>query len=457
MHSFLYALIIYQLLINFASSDYILGCNSACGGEIMQDGNATCTSTYINSMPWSNHEQTAPKANFKSSNWFVYQKSDDSFAIGLNVTWSQNAQVFWNHVHGYVLSVTYNSYYGSKKWLVNATLSTSEIQENEDVVFNFQCFNEESSSMKVKKNRIYFFSLYAMPVYEEKNSMLRSETMIEVPDCSNIEIDKTTECMENNEETNMFDDLFLSFDTNFDDTTDINFSETVVPEIKKSNSLFLLLILHLALVGIALMIALIVYLKRKQGKTVQGTVVILCSRDSHYGEVTSRLATWLKEYMNRDVECNMWRQTDNNILDWCNKQLKEASQVILVCGEKDYEEQMVHSDPFVIGLRAGRRSLLQAKFYCVGFNEDILSKLATKNMKQYLLMKDFKQFYKTFASKYSTKYSAVQKELAGMIMNNKVWEENLFQNPEFCETNEMLLNDKIDKSDRDSGFSSSFI
>uniref|UniRef100_H2XXN0 Uncharacterized protein n=1 Tax=Ciona intestinalis TaxID=7719 RepID=H2XXN0_CIOIN len=84
-------------------------------------------------MPWSNHEQTAPKPNFKSSNWFVYQKSDDSFAIGLNVTWSQNAQVFWNHVHGYVLSVTYNNYYGSKKWLINATLSTSEIQENEDV------------------------------------------------------------------------------------------------------------------------------------------------------------------------------------------------------------------------------------------------------------------------------------------------------------------------------------
>uniref|UniRef100_F6YHK9 SEFIR domain-containing protein n=2 Tax=Ciona intestinalis TaxID=7719 RepID=F6YHK9_CIOIN len=344
--------------------DFNINCNGDCNRTVAN--NTTCNVKWVESMPWSNHEKTAPSPTIVSGNWFLYNNGQ-SLEIGVNITWKQNAAVF-NFVQGYLLTMTsLKSMAGrSSKWIFNASVSSQTINRYENLVFNYKCFHYGTKNF-IRAGRTYVLDVYAMPVYEEQNEKVFDTIDIKIPDCnSNVEIAESTYCRD--EQT---DYLYLDFDENESDEVEVT---TAAPKDSAPSKLLWLYIVIPLLMLIVTIITVSIYRHRRRKAIVAGSVVILCSRDSHYGEVTSRLATWLKEYMNRDVECNMWRQTDNNILDWCNKQLKEASQVILVCGEKDYEEQIVHSDPFVVAVNRMKSNVTNANFYMVAFHDETKSK-----------------------------------------------------------------------------------
>uniref|UniRef100_F6VG52 Uncharacterized protein n=1 Tax=Ciona intestinalis TaxID=7719 RepID=F6VG52_CIOIN len=160
-------------------------------------------------MPWVTNGNTAPRATFLSSNWFLYEENG-LIEIGLNVTWYQNAEVFDQHIEGYVLELTSSMASAwSSKWIVHATVPSESIRKYENMVFNYHGFYHNSSNF-FRNGRTYFIQLFSMPVYNQDNAAIYDSCEIDVPDCINREMAESSVCIDN--EVDDYDESYFDLD-----------------------------------------------------------------------------------------------------------------------------------------------------------------------------------------------------------------------------------------------------
>ncbi|XP_078493724.1 uncharacterized protein LOC100182305 [Ciona intestinalis] len=426
MNNGLYCLFVLLLLCrNVVNEDLFVDCND---GSV----HAICKVDSVRNMPWVTNGNTAPRATFLSSNWFLYEENG-LIEIGLNVTWYQNAGVFDQHIEGYVLELTSSMATAwSSKWIVNADVPSARIRKYENMVFNYHGFYHNSSNF-FRNGRTYFIQLFSMPVYNMDNAAIYDSCEIDVPDCSNPEIAESSDC-----EVDDYDESYNGLDIP-DPTTPPNDETTQTNLLSFPKNLLLYIGLALSL---ALIVVILIFLIRnnfKKKKLEKGPVLFICTRDSNYGEVASCLASFVKKYSTREVECNMWHLTDQNILEWLHKWLGVATDVVLIYGQKErenLEEGNANNDLFVLSLRKLKEK--RKKFHLVGFEKKILREFPKTGLeKKFLFVRDLRIFFRDIFGGFKARSD-----------DQLVTLERLIERAVEVET------EKKENFDRDSGFSS---
>ena len=409
---------------------YHVTCSSCLGNQAHSSN--VCSIENLDS-PFKAGGKTAPKPSWQSLSWYIYQKSLNSSAIALNVTWFQDGLQF-GLTKGFFLTIVRSSSSASAVKRSFVIRLPNNLKSSDYVFINYPWFGR-CEGEDVTPGYSYTFCLNSLPSYLPGRSHHSANVVIDsvtVPNCSDDIhpfLAQVDDCREESEYAeygfggSWKDDEDYYFDSEDEESSTSNDYQPSESDDDRFPAIYIALAVTAGLFFVIVCLVLGHFvMKRNFYKPYDAVgfsskVLVIVSRDGAdlednlQVEATDALITSLEECCGLTVLSNV-RETPHEPISWMDEKMKLCDRVVLVLtplGKKNFNEK--RNEPFTIGLKylleERKKNFLRfsfsCRFYVVCFNDDITAcipkSVRSNRIKCIQLSKNLELFYSSLSGK----------------------------------------------------------